>query len=337
MKTRKYDVITFGRSSIDLYSQDIGSPFNEIKGFDAFVGGSPLNIAVGCARLGVKASLLTAVGKDKVGEFILNFLNNEGVNTAYIPTKKLARSSAVVLGIEPPDKFPLVYYRDNAADSQVSIDDVDRAEIPDHRMLLINGTAMNMEPSRSATFYATEIASKNKVDVVLDLDFRADQWHDYRAFGVTMRAVLPKVKIAIGTEEEILAATMEHSSQVTITDQQISAPEISGDIEASIKRLLSSGIETLIVKRGKDGASVFQKDGTVQDVPGFPVDILNVLGAGDAFASGFLYGLLQGWDLYKSCRMGNASGAHVVTQKGCANFMPTLKESMDFIEKNGGF
>ena len=337
MKTRKYDVITFGRSSIDLYSQDIGSPFNEIKGFDAFVGGSPLNIAVGCARLGVKASLLTAVGKDKVGEFILNFLNNEGVNTAYIPTKKLARSSAVVLGIEPPDKFPLVYYRDNAADSQVSIDDVDRAEIPDHRMLLINGTAMNMEPSRSATFYATEIASNNKVDVVLDLDFRSDQWHDYRAFGVTMRAVLPKVKIAIGTEEEILAATMEHSSQVTITDQQISAPEISGDIDASIKRLLSSGIETLIVKRGKDGASVFQKDGSVQDVPGFPVDILNVLGAGDAFASGFLYGLLQGWDLYKSCRMGNASGAHVVTQKGCANFMPTLKESMDFIEKNGGF
>jgi 5-dehydro-2-deoxygluconokinase len=231
----------------------------------------------------------------------------------------------------------LVYYRDNAADSQVSIDDVDRAEIPDHRMLLINGTAMNIEPSRSATFYATEIASKNKVDVVLDLDFRADQWHDYRAFGVTMRAVLPKVKIAIGTEEEILAATMEHSSQVTITDQQISAPEISGDIEASIKRLLSSGIETLIVKRGKEGASVFQKDGSVQDVPGFPVDILNVLGAGDAFASGFLYGLLQGWDLYKSCRMGNASGAHVVTQKGCANFMPTLKESMDFIEKNGGF
>ncbi len=337
MKTRKYDVITFGRSSIDLYSQDIGSPFNEIKGFDAFVGGSPLNIAVGCARLGVKASLLTAVGKDKVGEFILNFLNNEGVNTAYIPTKKLARSSAVVLGIEPPDKFPLVYYRDNAADSQVSIDDVNRAEIPDHRILLINGTAMNMEPSRSATFYATEIASKNKVDVVLDLDFRADQWHDFRAFGVTMRAVLPKVKIAIGTEEEILAATMEHSSQVTITDQQISAPEISGDISASIKSLLSSGIETLIVKRGKDGASVFQKDGSVQDVPGFPVNILNVLGAGDAFASGFLYGLLQGWDLYKSCRMGNASGAHVVTQKGCANFMPTLKESMDFIEKNGGF
>lgn len=337
MAHKKYDVITFGRSSIDLYSQDIGSPFSDIKGFDAFVGGSPLNIAVGCARLGVKASLLTAVGNDKVGEFILDFLKKEDVNTQYIPVKNGTRSSAVVLGIEPPDKFPLVYYRDNAADSQIDIDDVDRANIPDHKILLINGTALNVEPTRSATFYATEIANKNKVEVVLDLDFRADQWHDYRAFGLTVRAILPRVGIAIGTEEEILAATMSHASQVTITHQQISAPEIKGDIEASIKQLLASGIETLIVKRGENGASIYHKDGTIHHVAGFPVNVLNVLGAGDAFASGFLYGILQGWDLIKACRMGNASGAQVVTKKGCANFMPTLEESMEFIDQKGGF
>ena len=269
---RKYDVITVGRSSIDLYSQDIGSPFNDIKGFDAFVGGSPLNIAVGCARLGVNASLLTGVGNDKVGEFIMNFLNNEGVNTHCIPVKNQSRSSAVVLGIEPPDKFPLVYYRDNAADSQVSIDDVIKANVQDYKILLINGTALNIEPSRSATFFATEIAEKNDVDVVLDLDFRADQWHDYRAFGLTVRAILPKVKIAIGTEEEILAATMSSASQVTIKDQQISAPEITGDIDASIEQLLSSGIEILIVKRGEDGASIYKANGSREDVPGFPVE-----------------------------------------------------------------
>lgn len=326
-----------GRSSIDLYSQDIGSPFNDIKGFDAFVGGSPLNIAVGCARLGINASLLTGVGNDKVGEFIVNFLKNEGVNTHCIPVKNQSRSSAVVLGIEPPDKFPLVYYRDNAADSQVSIDDVIQAQIEDYKILLINGTALNIEPSRSATFFATEVAEKNNVDVVLDLDFRADQWHDYRAFGLTVRAILPKVKIAIGTEEEILAATMSSASQVTIKDQQISAPEITGDIDASIEQLLSSGIEILIVKRGEDGASIYKANGSREDVPGFPVEVLNVLGAGDAFASGFLYGILQGWDLYKSCRMGNASGAQVVTKKGCANFMPTLQESIEFIEKHNGF
>ncbi|ASO05513.1 5-dehydro-2-deoxygluconokinase [Arenibacter algicola] len=337
MSNKKFDVITFGRSSIDLYSQDIGAPFNDIKGFDAFVGGSPLNIAVGCARLGVNASLLTAVGNDKVGEFILNFLNGEGVNTHCIPVKNGSRSSAVVLGIEPPDKFPLVYYRDNAADSQVDIDDVDNANIPDYKILLINGTALNIEPTRSATFYATEIANRNEVDVVLDLDFRADQWHDYRAFGLTVRAILPRVKMAIGTEEEILAATLIDSSQVTIKEQQISAPEIKGNIDESISQLLSSGIETLIVKRGEKGASIYQKDGSREDVPGFPVTVLNVLGAGDAFASGFLYGVLQGWDLKKACRMGNASGAQVVTKKGCANFMPTLEESMDFINQKGGF
>jgi len=337
MAERIYDVITIGRSSIDLYSQDIGSPFNDIKGFDAFVGGSPLNIAVGCARLGVNASLLTGVGNDKVGEFIVNFLNKEGVNTHCIPVKNQSRSSAVVLGIEPPDKFPLVYYRDNAADSQISIDDVIEANVQDYKILLINGTALNIEPSRSATFFATEMAEKNNVDVVLDLDFRADQWHDYRSFGLTVRAILPKVKIAIGTEEEILAATMSSASQVTIKDQQISAPEISGDIDASIAQLLTSGIEILIVKRGEDGASIYKANGSREDVPGFPVEVLNVLGAGDAFASGFLYGILQGWDLYKSCRMGNASGAQVVTKKGCANFMPTLKESLAFIEEHNGF
>lgn len=337
MNSKKFDIITFGRSSIDLYSQDIGAPFSEIKGFDAFVGGSPLNIAVGCARLGVNASLLTAVGNDKVGEFILDFLNNEGVKTQFIPVKNGTRSSAVVLGIEPPNKFPLVYYRDNAADSQVDIDDVDKARIPEHKILLINGTALNVEPTRSATFYATEIANRNKVDVVLDLDFRADQWHDYRAFGLTVRAILPRVKIAIGTEEEILAATITHASQVTIKDQQISAPEIKGNISDSIKQLLGSGIEILIVKRGEKGATIYTKDGIAQEVPGFPVKVLNVLGAGDAFASGFLYGLLQGWDLWKSCRMGNASGAQMVTKKGCANFMPTLKESLEFIAEKGGF
>ena len=337
MENKKYELITFGRSSIDLYSQNIGSPFNDIKGFDAFVGGSPLNIAVACARLGVNASLLTAVGQDKVGEFILNFLNNEGVNTHCIPVKNSARSSAVVLGIEPPDKFPLVFYRDNAADSQVTIDDVQNACVQDYKILLINGTALNVEPSRSSTFYATEVATKNKVDVVLDLDFRADQWHDYRAFGLTVRAILPRVKIAIGTEEEILAATLYDTSQVTIKDQQISAPEIKGDIDDSISQLLSSGIEILLVKRGEKGVSIYKKDGSREDVPGFPVEVLNVLGAGDAFAGGFLYGYLQGWDLYKACRMGNASGAQVVTKKGCANFMPTLAESNEFIEKHGGF
>tara|TARA_Y100000992_G_C21250317_1_gene485506 strand:+ start:248 stop:1261 length:1014 start_codon:yes stop_codon:yes gene_type:complete len=337
MKVEKYDLITLGRSCIDLYSQDVGAPFNQITGFDAFVGGSPLNIAVATSRLGIKTSLLTGVGNDKVGEFIIDFLKREKVNTKTIPVKEGSRTSAAVLGIQPPDNFPLVFYRDNAADSMIDIDDVINANISNYKILLISGTALNIEPTRSATFFSVEVANKNNVDVVLDLDFRADQWKDIRSYGLMIRAILPNIKIVIGTEEEILASTLNDKSQLNIKNQQISSPEISGDINNSISQLLSLGIETLIVKRGKNGATIFQQNSKSKDVPGFPVKILNVLGAGDAFAGGFLYGILNGWDLYKSCRMGNASGAQVVTKKGCANFMPTLEESMSFIKSNGGF
>jgi len=337
MKNKKYDVITYGRSSIDLYSQNIGADFVDIKGFDAFVGGSPLNIAVGCSRLGLRPALLTGIGDDKVGDFILEFLKKENVETCFIPRIKGARTSAVILGIEPPDRFPLVYYRDNCADSQITIDHVLEADIRQCSLLEISGTALNIEPTRSAAFLAAEVAHDNRIPIVLDLDFRADQWHDMRSFGITTRALLPKVKVALGTEEEILAATLSDASQVTIKHQQISAPQIEGDINQSIHKILSLGVEILIIKKGSHGVSIHQSNVEKQEVPGFPVKVLNILGAGDAFASGFIYGFLQGWDLYKACRMGNASGAQVVLQPGCANFMPYLEESLKFIEAHGGF
>ena len=332
-KMSKRDLIAIGRSSIDLYSQDIGVPFKEISGFNAFVGGSPLNISVGCSRLGLKSTLLTAVGKDKVGEFILNFLNKEKVNTDFIPTKENARSSAVLLGIEPPDKFPLVFYRDNAADTLINADDVNNANIANHKVLLVNGTALNKEPSRDATIHAIEIAKKNSVSVVMDLDFRADQWEDYRSFGHVVRSIMSKIDITIGTEEEVLASMLKDSSQVTIKHQQISSPEIQGDLNKSIEGLIKLGTGVLIVKRGKDGASYFDKNFKRRDIKGFPVKILNVLGAGDAFASGFIYGLIQKWSIEKSIKMGNACGSHVVTKEGCANFMPTLEEALRIMNK----
>ncbi|QGY44050.1 5-dehydro-2-deoxygluconokinase [Maribellus comscasis] len=332
-----FDVTTYGRSSIDLYSQEVGSPFEEIPGFHAFVGGSPLNIAVGCSRLGLNASLLTGVGKDKVGDFLLNFLKKEKVVTENIPVIEGARSSAVILGIEPPDRFPLVYYRDNCADSQITIDHVLEAGIEKSRMLEVSGTALNIEPTRSSAFLAAEIARKNKIPVMLDLDFRADQWHDIRAFGVTTRAFMRNANIVLGTEEEVLAAFLTHESQLKISHQQISAPEIKGDIDAAIQGILSFGVDALILKTGSRGAIVYLPDGTIQEVPGFPVEVVNILGAGDAFAAGFIYGFLKGWDWYKCCRMGNACGAHVVTQLGCANFTPYENEILEFIESQGGF
>lgn len=326
-----------GRSSIDLYSQNIGADFVDIKGFDAFVGGSPLNIATGCQRLGLSTALLTAVGADKVGEFILNFLHQEGIDTSFIPTIPHARSSAVLLGIQPPDTFPLVYYRHQAADSFLTIDHVDAIPMGEVRLFEVSGTALNLEPSRSAVFYALEKAQQADVKTLLDIDFRADQWPDLRSFGLMVRSILPKISIAIGTEEEILAAMLQHSSQVTIEHQQISAPNIEGDVEWAIQEILACGVEVLLVKRGSTGVTIYETAKDPVHVSGFPVVPLNVLGAGDAFASGFIYGYLQGWDLQKACRMGNASGAQVVLEPGCANFMPTLSKSLEFIEQHGGF
>jgi 5-dehydro-2-deoxygluconokinase len=331
------DLITMGRSSIDLYANDIGIPFVDIKSFASYVGGSPTNMAVGARRLGLNVALLTAVGSDPVGDFILHFLEQEQVITQYIPRKPSARSSAVVLGIEESGKVPLVFYRDNAADLFIDIDDVLAAPIASTKAFTFVGTNLAKDPLRSATLFAVEQARQAGATIFCDLDFRADQWHDPRAFGVAMRSVLPLVDVAFGTEEEILAAMLTDPAQIHIEDSQISAPEISGDLDTAIQGLLARGPQALVVKRGAQGCSIFLKDGQVLDVPGFPVEVLNVLGAGDAFASGFIYGRIRGWDWVKSARMGNACGAIVVTRHGCANFMGYADEVLQFIEERGGF
>jgi 5-dehydro-2-deoxygluconokinase len=331
------DLITLGRSSIDLYSNNIGAAFPDITAFGAYIGGSPLNIAVGAQRLGLQTALLTAVGQDKVGEFILERLRREGVDTSYIPVRPGARSSAVLLGIEPPDRFPITFYRDNAADIQLGIDDVLAAPIAQSRMLEISGSALAREPSRSAAFLAAELAHDAGVPVCLDIDFRADQWHDPRAFGVAVRALLPRVSIALGTEEEINAALLRDPADITIRHSQITAPEIRGNVEANIQSLLHRGPQALVVKRGAQGSQVYLPSGEVITAPGFPVEVVSILGAGDAFAAGFLYGILQGWDWYRSARMGNACGAIVVSRIGCADFTPYRVEALDFIKSQGGF
>ncbi|MBX3142568.1 MAG: 5-dehydro-2-deoxygluconokinase [Trueperaceae bacterium] len=333
----EFDLLTMGRSSIDLYSNDIGAAFSDITSFAAYVGGSPLNIAVGARRLGLRTALLTAVGDDKVGQFILDFLRREGVETRYVPVKPGRRSSAVVLGIEPPDRFPLVFYRENAADFGLTIDDVLAAPIASSAALEVSGTGLAVEPSRSATFRAAELARAAGRTVYLDLDFRADQWHDLRAFGVMVRALLPLVDVVIGTEEEFRAAALQSEADVEIAHQQVSAPVVKGDLEASMALLLTRCTpQALVVKRGSAGATVHLPGQTPIVAPGYPVEVVNVLGAGDAFAAGFIYGRTQGFDWRRAARLGNACGAIVVTRHGCANFMATLDEALALAEAHGG-
>jgi 5-dehydro-2-deoxygluconokinase len=336
--TPTYDLLTMGRSSIDLYANDIGAAFEDIRSFAAYVGGSPTNIAVGAQRLGLRTALLTAVGDDKVGDFILAFLRREGVETAFVPRKPGARSSAVVLGIEPPDRFPLVFYRDNAADAQLTLDDVLAAPVAECAALEVSGTGLAREPARSATFLACERARAAGRTVYLDLDFRADQWHDARAYGVVVRSLLPLVDVAFGTVEEVNAAMLQRVEDVEITHQQISAPIVRGDVDANVAAMLSApvGPEAVVLKRGREGARIHLRGGETLDAPGYPVEVVNVLGAGDAFAAGFIYGRTQGWGWVRSARLGNACGAIVVTRHGCANFMATLDEALALADAHGG-
>ena len=334
---KKFDSIHMGRSSIDLYSNDVGTPFEEITSFAAYVGGSPTNISVGGCRLGLKTALITGLGEDPVGDFILNFIEKEGVESAYIVRKAGHRSSAVVLGIEPPDKFPLVYYRDNCADIELTIDDVPAAPVADAKVFQFAGTNLSKEPSRSATMFAAEIARQAGTKVVFDIDFRPDQWHDPRAFGVVARSVLPNVDIVIGTDDEINAAMLTDAGQISLTHSQVSDTKVAGDTIAAIRTLLALGPTAVIEKVGALGSRVHLAESEESiDVPGYPVEVMNILGAGDAFGAGFIYGYTKGWSFYKAARLGNACGAIVVTKHGCANFMPTLDEVMTFVEDRGG-
>lgn len=337
MTNRAYDILCMGRSCIDLYSNDVGAPFAEIKSFAAYVGGCPTNISVGTRRLGLRSATLTAVGCDPVGDFVLNFLNGEGVVTEFTPRKPGKRTSAVILGIEPPDKFPLVYYRDNCADIELTIDDVLAAPIADSRALLISGTGLSKEPSRSATLFAAEQARSCGTKVFLDLDFRPDQWPDARAYGVTIRSALRLVDIVLGTADETKAAAIKEKSSVSVEHSQVSGARVEGDAQQAINAVLDAGPEAFVMKAGAEKTTVYLRNGEIIEAAPFPVEIYNTLGAGDAFASGFIYGYLKGWDWRKAARMGNACGAIVVTRHGCANFMPYEDEALAFVEERGGF
>ncbi|MCC6799708.1 MAG: 5-dehydro-2-deoxygluconokinase, partial [Anaerolineae bacterium] len=223
-----------GRSSIDLYSNDVGTPFVEITSFAAYVGGSPTNISVGARRLGLNSALLTGLGVDPVGDFLLHFLEQEQVETRFIVRKPGHRTSAVLLGIEPPDRFPLVYYRDNCADIEITIDDVLAAPVRDARVVQFAGTNLSKDPSRSATIFAAELAQWSGTKVVLDIDFRPDQWHDPRAFGVAIRSVLRNVDVVLGTQDEINAAMLTDPAQMSLTHSQVSDTRVSGDLDAAI-------------------------------------------------------------------------------------------------------
>ena len=202
MSKKKFDLFSIGRVSMDLFAQQIGAEFEDVEGFDASVGGSPVNIAIGVSRLGLRSGVLTAIGQDLVGDFVLRYLARENVNTEFIYRKPNTQTGLAIVAVQPPDRFPLVFYRENPADIQLTVQDAQNLPFDQIRTFMISGTALSRGSCRDAVLYVTERCRTKGVTTFMDLDLRPDQWQEPWDFGLNIRTILPSVDVIIGTEEE---------------------------------------------------------------------------------------------------------------------------------------
>lgn len=329
-KTR--DVVCLGRLGVDLYAQQVGARLEDVSTFAKYLGGSSANIAFGCARLGLKSAMLTRVGDDHMGRFLLETLAKEGCDTSHVRVDHERLTALVLLGIKDRDTFPLIFYRENCADMAVDASDFDEAFIASAKALLITGTHFSTEQVNRTSLAALDHARRNGVRTVLDIDYRPVLWGlTGKADGETrfvasegvsahLQRILPLFDLVIGTEEEFRIAGGKES----LIDALARVREVTG--------------ATLLVKRGPLGCQIVEGavPASLDALPvqrGVEVEVLNVLGAGDAFASGFLSGWLRDAPLEDCARAANACGALVVSRHGCAPAMPTPAELDYFLRE----
>ena len=323
-----YDLVSLGRANMDLYSQDVGAAFADISGFDAVVGGSPTNIAIGVNRLGLRSAALTAVGDDAVGGFVLRYLRDEGVVTDFIPTIEGKLTSLAIIGVQPPDNFPLSFYREDPADIYLTRAHVDAVPFERMTALQVSGNASSRGPCVDAATYAIEVANSHGVTTFMDLDLRPSEWNIATDFGDSIRDVIPHIDVVLGTEEEFYAALMPTPHR-TMSGESVPKGERT-DLDDAISRSRALASQVLVIKRGKYGATVNSAQGSL-DVIGFTIDVLNTVGAGDAFASGLIRSRIGGLGWQESVEFANACGAITVSRPGCSTAFPTEAEVEEFI------
>lgn len=301
----KADVLVVGRLLADIYPNQLRTPLSEIESFTRFVGGFAGNVATGLARLGVPTALLSRVGDDGHGEFCRAFLEREGVDTSWVGIDPTYRTALAFCEAWPPDHFPITYYRTpSCPDWEIAFDDFPLEQALAIPWCLLTGTGLARSPSRDVHFALA--AERVRTSTVLDLDWRSMLWDGARAYRAYVRALVPQVDVVIGNESEFEAA---------FGRDPLSA--------ARFARGLGPG--TVVLKRGGAGVLALSEDGE-EDIPGLPVEVVNGLGAGDAFVASLLDGLLHGLPLGEACRRGNAAGAIVASRLSCSQAMPTRSE-----------
>ncbi len=332
MTQKKLDVITIGRSSVDLYGAQVGGRLEDMGAFRKYIGGSPTNMACGTARLGLRSGLITAVGDEHMGRFIREELEREGVDTRGVKTDPERLTALVLLGIRDREQFPLIFYRENCADMGLTEDDIDPDLIRDARSVVATGTHLSHPRTEAAVLKALKLAREHGLQTALDIDYRPNLWGvaghgDGESRFVESAAVTAK-----------LQSTLHLFDLIVGTEEEFHIAGGSTDTVEALRAVRKVSNATLICKRGAKGAVAFTSmvpddldDGI--SGPGFPIEVFNVLGAGDGFMSGLLKGWLDDEDWPVTLKYANACGAFAVSRHGCTPAYPSWEELQFFFTR----
>ncbi|WP_330347396.1 5-dehydro-2-deoxygluconokinase [Streptomyces sp. NBC_00582] len=303
-----FEVLTMGRVGVDVYPLQTGVGLAEVTSFGKYLGGSPTNVAVAAARYGRSAAVITKTGRDPFGAYVRAALAGYGVDARYVGTSEVAPTPVTFCEIFPPDDFPLYFYRlPKAPDLDIAEGEVDLGAVRAAAVFWVTGTGLCEEPSRSATLAALQARAGAGV-TVFDLDWRPMFWGDPAGARALYAEALRHSTVAVGNLDEVEVATGEREPY------------------AAAKALLAAGVELAVVKQGPRGVLAMGRDGVAVEVAPVPVDVVNGLGAGDAFGGALCHGLLSGWDVRRTVSFANAAGAIVAGRLACSEAMPTEAE-----------
>jgi 5-dehydro-2-deoxygluconokinase len=311
--TEPYDLITMGRIGVDIYPLQTGVSLPQVETFGKFLGGSATNVAVAAARLGRSTAVITRTGADPFGEYCHQALKEFGVDDRWVTPVAAYPTPVTFCEIFPPDDFPLYFYRQpKAPDLEIHPSELDLDAIRAARIFWITGTGLCEEPSRTATLTALRERAKSGT-TIFDLDWRPMFWKDPSQARPFYEEALKHVTVAVGNLDECEVATGVREPR------------------ACAEALLAAGVELAVVKQGPKGVLAVHRDGTTAEVPPVPVEVVNGLGAGDAFGGSLCHGLLAGWEPARIMRYANAAGALVASRLACSSAMPTESEVEDLL------
>lgn len=318
--SKKYDLILLGRIAVDLNPVDYYCPLNESTTFKRYLGGSPANIAVGLARLGKKCGFFARVSDDQLGTFVTDFFEKEGIDTSRV--KRCENGEKIGLTfteIKSETESSIVMYRNDAADLKLEVSDIDEEYIKQGKALLISGTALCESPSREAALKAVMLAKRNCIPIIFDIDYRAYNWKNDDEISIYYSAVAREADIILGSREEY-----------DLTEKLIKQGMSD---EETAKYWHSQNAKIVVIKHGKEGSTAYTNDGESYNIKPFPVKLLKSFGGGDGYASAFLYGLFEGYDIIDALEFGSASAAMLVASHACSQDMPSVEAVKEFIKK----